>query len=54
MVKFSILAYYWRVFGQARKVRITIYILTSLQICWTIAVVRYTLYLSGYVAYILT
>ena len=40
IVKYSILAFYWRLFaGNRRSVRIVIWVLTAFVACWGVAVV---------------
>ncbi len=44
IVKYSILAFYWRLFSDNRRsVRVIIWALTALVKCWGIAVVRFRL-----------
>jgi len=40
MTKLSILAFYWRIFNSQKSIRLPIYVLTLVVICWNIAVVR--------------
>jgi len=42
-IKFSVLAFYWRLFSQARNARRALYILFIVVSSWTIAVVRLNL-----------
>jgi hypothetical protein len=40
--KYSILAFYWRIFKPNRSVRLAIYFLTGIMTCWALAVVGHS------------